>query len=424
MIPSLHQLSRRIACLQSLRYVALVVALLGSYLIFYHHCAFAHPDDSFLDLPSFYAASVSVFQYHLSPYDLAKLTRINGLEFRTYPFLYPPPSVFLFKPLAALSLEQSKYVVTLLNHLALIPTLLLIPLCVLKLSPRRDYWRFSLCLLYPLYVSPLILTIRYGQINIALLVTLVGFSIAAQRDNPLSAGLCLCAAILCKTFPLLFIPMLLIIGRWKVCAYTLLSLTVVCAFSFLSLPAGIWSEWLFRIAPSGGYMNEPFGLFSPAGPWNQGLNGVVARLVKSESVSHLGFHSMILGKVLCYCGALSVIALSGFALWRVRHSTQALNLLCAVTLPMIFLTAPFSWEHHIAYLLPSLLFVLCHRVAGSILWRIPVLITAIIIAITFTTPALMFYRFPSVLSLWIVALVITWKHGDESSAAALADCSS
>jgi hypothetical protein len=91
---------------------------------------------------------------------------------------------------------------------------------------------------------------------------------------------------------------------------------------------------------------------------------------------------------------------------------------------MIFLTAPFSWEHHIAYLLPSLLFVLCHRVAGSILWRIPVLITAIIIAITFTTPALMFYRFPSVLSLWIVALVITWKHGDEFSAAALADGSS
>lgn len=421
MIRSFCQVTRRLVTSDAFRFMLLVTATLGSYLFFYRRCTPPNAFDNFLDLPSFYAASVAAFRDHLSPYNVGRLTRINGLEFRTFPFLYPPPILLLFKPLATLSLDQTKYIVTVLNHIILIPTLLLIPLLILKLSPRRDYWRFCLCLLYPLYSFPIILTIQYGQVNIALLATLVGFWVAAQRGQSLFAGLFLSAAIVCKTIPLLFIPMLLVTGRWRVCAYTLLFLALACALSFLSLPAGTWDEWLFRIAPSGGYMNEPFGLFAPSGPWNQGLNGIIARLVERESVAHLGFHPTTLGKILGYCGALSVITLSAFALWRARRSTQALNLLCAVTLPLIFLTAPFSWEHHIVYLLPSLLLVLCHRMTCSMLWRIPILTAAIIIAITFTTPALMFYRFPSVLSLWIVALVITWKRKDESSAAALSD---
>jgi hypothetical protein len=421
MIRSLCHLSWRLVTNDAFRFTLLVTATLGSYLFFYHHCALTNAADNFLDLPSFHAASVAVFRDHLSPYDVGRLTRINGLEFRTYPFLYPPPILLIFKPLATLSLDQTKYIATALNHFILIPTLLLIPTLILKLSPRHDYWRFSLCLLYPLYSFPLILTVQYGQVNIALLATLVGFWIAIQRGQSLLAGLFLCGAIVCKTIPLLFIPMLLVTGRWRVCAHALLFLALACVLSFLSLPGGTWGDWLFRIAPSGGYMNEPFGLFSPAGPWNQGLNGVVARIVTSKPMDHLGFQPKFLGKILGYCCALGVITLSAFALRRARHSTQALNLLCAVTLPLIFLTAPFSWEHHIVYLLPSLLFALCHRMTGSMLWRIPVFTAAIFISITFTTPALMFYRFSSVLSLWIVALVITWKHGGESEVTALAD---
>jgi hypothetical protein len=415
MIRSICQVSKRIATNDAFRFIILATATLGSYIFFYRCCAPPNAFDKFLDLPSFYAASVAVFRDHLSPYDVGRLTRINGLEFRTFPFLYPPPILFLFKPLATLSLAQTKYIVTAINHLILIPTLLLTPLIALKLTPRREYWRFSLCLLYPLYSFPVILTVQYGQVNIVLLATLVGFWIAAQRGQPLLAGLFLCAAIVCKTIPLLFIPMLLVTGHWRVCAHTLLFLALSCAISFLWLPEGTWNDWLFRIAPSGGYMNEPFGLFSPAGPWNQGLNGVVARLVESKLLNHLGFHPALLGKILGYCCALAVMTLSAVALRRVRHSTQALDLLCAITLPMIFLTAPFSWEHHIVYLLPSLLFALCYRMPGSMLWRISLFTTTFIIAITFTMPELMFYRFPSVLALWVVALVIAWKHGSEST---------
>ncbi|MEY4701195.1 MAG: hypothetical protein RL326_1382 [Pseudomonadota bacterium] len=409
MIRSFCQMSRRLATHHGFRRVLLAAAAISSYVFFYHRCALPNAIDNFLDLPSFYAASVAVFRDHLSPYDVGRLTRINGLEFRTYPFLYPPPSLFLFQPLATTSLAQAKHILTSLNHLTLIPTLLLIPSLMLKLSPRREFWRFSFCLLYPLYSCPLILTVRYGQTNIVMLAALVAFWIAAQRDKSVLAGLCLCVAILCKTTPVLFIPMLLVVGRWKVVAYTLLSFMMVSVVSLFSLPSGIWSEWLFRVAPSSGYMNEPFGLFPPASVWNQSLNGALARHFTRSSWSDPGFHSPGLGKILTYCAAASVMALSAITLRGVRHSPRAVSLLSAITLPMIFLVAPFSWEHHGAYLIPAILFVVCHQIPGSKLWRISALAAALITAITFTSPALMLYRLASALSLWALALAITWR---------------
>jgi hypothetical protein len=179
--------------------------------------------------------------------------------------------------LASLTLDQAKHVVTLINHLILAPTLVIIPLYALQLSPTRNYWRFLLCLLYPLLSYPLIVSVRYGQINIVLLAALVGFWIASLRKRHLVAGLWLSIAIICKTLPLLFIPMLLVIGRWKICAFTLIFLSVACLISYSILPSDMWRDWLFNVVPSGAYMSEPYGLFFPSASWNQSLNGIIAR---------------------------------------------------------------------------------------------------------------------------------------------------
>lgn len=403
---------QRTASFHVLRYFGGLVALACSYLFFIQRCVPLNASDGFIDLPSFYAASVAIFRDHLSPYDVGRLTRINGLEFRTFPFLYPPPSLFVFKPLASYSFEEAKRIITLFNHIALIPTLLAIPVFILSLSPRHDYWRFALCLLYPLYAFPLILTIRYGQVNILLLAVLLGFWIAARHDRPLLAGLCLGAAIICKTVPLLFIPMLLVIRRWSVCAYTIALLAFVSAVSYVALPVSLWSEWLFHIAPSGGYMNAPFGLFSPAASWNQSLNGVIARLFTQSAWSDPGFHAPMLGKIAAYIGALYVMTVSALLLRRVRHSDHAISLLSTITLPMIFLTAPFSWEHHIVYILPAILFILYNQLPMSPRWRITTAGMAAVAAISFTFADLLFYRFASVSLLWVTAALITWEHGN------------
>lgn len=396
------------------RYVVGAIALFCSYILFLYRCVPPSTFEGFVDLPSFYAASIAVFRDHLSPYDVGRLTRINGLEFRTFPFLYPPPSVLLFLPLASVSLDEAKHFVTLFNHLILVPILLLIPFRAMRLSPTRDYWRCVACLLYPLFSYPLIISIRYGQVNVALLGALVGLWIAAKQAKNIRAGLCLCAAIICKTIPLLFLPMLLVTGRWRIIMSGLLCVSLACLLSLWLLPPGVWGEWLFRIAPSGGYMNEPFGLFPPAGAWNQSLNGIIARAFTQSLWSNPGFHAPLLGTIICYSGAVCIIGLSATLLYRVRRSPVAADLLVVVTLPTIFLTAPFSWEHHIVYLLPTILFALCHEPSWTNSWRIPLFVASSIIAISFTIPALLFYRFASVVALWVTTLLITWKYGADA----------
>lgn len=390
------------------------VVLVCAYIKFLYRCVPPRTFEGFVDLPSFYAASIAVFRDHVSPYDVGRLTRINGLEFRTFPFLYPPPSVLLFRPLAILSLDEAKHAATFFNHLILVPILLLIPLTALKLSPTRDYWRCLVCLLYPLFSYPLIISIRYGQVNVALLGALIGFWIAAQQTRNVRAGLCLCAAIICKTIPLLFLPMLLVTGRWRIFMSTLLCVSFACLISLSVLPPGMWSDWLFRVAPTGGYMNEPFGLFAPAGVWNQSLNGILARALTRSLWSNPGFHAPALGKLICYSGAGCIIALSAALLYRARRSPQAVDLLVVATLPTIFLTVPFSWEHHIVYLLPTILFTLCHKSPWGKSWQIPLFAASSIVAISFTIPALLFYRFASVVALWVITLLITWKYGSHA----------
>lgn len=391
------------------RYLLGAITVVGAYLLFLYRCVPPSTFEGFVDLPSFYATSIAVFRDHVSPYDVGRLTRINGLEFRTFPFLYPPPSVFLFQPLASLTLDQAKHVVTLINHLILAPTLVIIPLYALQLSPTRNYWRFLLCLLYPLLSYPLIVSVRYGQINIVLLAALIGFWIASQRKRHLLAGLWLSIAIICKTLPLLFIPMLLVIGRWKICAFTLIFLSLACLISYSILPREMWRDWLFNVVPSGAYMSEPYGLFFPSASWNQSLNGVVARASTRSLWSDPGFHSPLLGSILCYTGAAIAIAVTATLLYRARRAPHVIDCLVAVTLPTIFLVAPFSWEHHIVYLLPTILCILCQKDLSPSKWRLATLAAAAIAAVTFTFPGLLFYRFAGVLLLWLSALAFTGR---------------
>jgi len=373
------------------RYLLAGVMLISAYIIFLYRCVPPSTFEGFVDLPSFYAASIAVFRDHVSPYDVGRLTRINGLEFRTFPFLYPPPSVFLFQPLANLTLDQSTHVVTLINHLILAPTLVIIPLYALQLSPTRNYWRFLLCLLYPLLSYPLIVSVRYGQINIVLLAALIGFWIASLRKRHLVAGLCLSIAIICKTLPLLFIPMLLVIGQWKICSFTLIFLSVACLISYSILPS------------------DMYGLFFPSASCNQSLNGVIARAFTRSLWSDPGFHCPLLGSLLCYAGAVIAIAVTATLLYRARRAPHVIDCLMAATLPAIFLVAPFSWEHHIAYLLPTILCILCQKDLSPSKWRAATLCAAAIATVTFTFSGLLFYRFAGVLLLWLSALAFTWR---------------
>jgi alpha-1,2-mannosyltransferase len=204
-----------------------------------------------LDLPSFYAASVQVFRNGGSPYDLEQLVQINGADVQTLPWLYPPTSLFVFFPLAYLTYAKAQSVVLVMNHALFIALAWFLPLGVCRLQPERRFWAVALCLAYTLVFGPIFVTLYSGQINLVLLASLVIFWTAAKSSRPVVASLFLALAIVLKTYPLVLLPLLLLIDGRRIVMLTLGWLVCMAVFSLLVLPSGLWTEWLSTILPSG-----------------------------------------------------------------------------------------------------------------------------------------------------------------------------
>jgi len=134
----------------------------------WNHLAFPNAD-----LPSFYAASIQVFRHGASPYDFQKLAGL--MQEQVYPFLYPPPSLLLYSPMALFSYAHVRVAVLLLNHLSVALVLWLIPFRLMKLELRRDAAMLALLFVYVLTFNPIVETGQHGQVNLLLLLLLLGF---------------------------------------------------------------------------------------------------------------------------------------------------------------------------------------------------------------------------------------------------------
>jgi hypothetical protein len=102
-------------------------------------------------------------------------------------------------------------------------------------------------------------------------------------------------------------------------------------------------------------------MYPPAAIWNQNLNGFFARALAGGEWSDPVWVNPALAKVLTYAAAGLISAVTGLAVWRSRTYEDSLDRTMLVALPAMYLIAPFSWEHHLLYLLPSILMLLISR---------------------------------------------------------------
>ena len=321
-----------------------------------------------VDLPSFYAASVRFFRYGESPYDLASLRLFMSQDARyVYPFVYPPQSLLLFFPLSELTYANARVAVLLVNHLIFLVLMWVIPVYLLRVWPGRGL-AFALCVLYLITFYPVVVTLNHGQVNIILLACIVLFWLFARRESAVLAGFFLALAILLKTYPLVVIPFLLLIGRWRESAYTLAWLGLATMVSLMLIPNPIWHDWITIVLPGGGYTSNPPGLASAA-IWNQSLNGVFSRAFTENRWSEPFWVDPGLARFLAYGSAGLAAAVTAIAVWRSRSETDSLDRVLLAALPLMYLVAPFSWEHHLVYLLPSILMLLTSRSSLGLLPR-------------------------------------------------------
>lgn len=323
-----------------------------------------------VDFPSFQLGATLAFSGH-SPYDFEALQALAApLHQLVYPFLYPPNALLLLAPLAHTDYATAKEGMLLANHLMTLLCFGLLTRVLWTTLSRPDELKIRPLfvagwIVYFFHFTPVYDTLSHGQVNLMVLAALCLFwSLLRAERSPILTGGALAVAVILKTYPLLFLPWLMVRKQYRVLGWTVAFLGVSVGLSMVLLPPAYWVEWLTVVAPSGGYGRAPTELLSPASPWNQSINGFFSRLFLPNPFSEplfadFGSTTGMLARVLPYAVAIPLLWKS----YRACGSSDSLAQTRAATLDLefglllltIYLLAPLSWEHHLVTLLPAIL---------------------------------------------------------------------
>jgi len=190
----------------------------------------------------------------------------------------------------------------------------------------------------------------------------------------------LAIAIVLKGFPAIFLLVLLIHRSWGVLLWALAILAGICLVTLLFLPWSFWEQWWKLVGGVIMQQSSITGLFTPDVAYNQGLNGLFARLFQPGEM-YPGLWNIPIVARICY--GISSLGLLGGVFWATykMHNRSAQSkgittswvLLGTMVLTIMILVTPYAWIHHQVMLLPGLGYLICwviknrHRLQHGIL---------------------------------------------------------
>lgn len=333
----------------------------------------------YTDFPSFYYGARLTFVQKQSPYNYNALKRAafttepvkTGEPLPTiYPYLYPPPSLLMFYPMAKVGPARARVALLLVNHLCLLAVIgmILIPIAGFKPGELLTVLPAFL-IIYMLLSKGTFNTIELGQVNLIVLTLLCLSWWGLKHDWPQWAiAVPLGVAAVFKIYPILFIAILLFRKKYLAIATMLLVLVAICGVAWFAVPKPLWHQWTFDVLRNSGYMRSPANVFPPTISQNIGLCGFTARLflppvllkghpaIGKAIIPHLQL-GIIVTYLLVMLAAL-MTAVTAFISSRKAALSQQdrgrrINLEFAAFLILTFLVAPLAWEHHLAYVMPA-----------------------------------------------------------------------
>jgi alpha-1,2-mannosyltransferase len=322
------------------------------------------------DFPTLYWGAKMVFEEGRSPYVEGAFAGVERRENRrVFPYLYPPPSLLAFYPFSAVPYDAAKARLLVASHVSLLVILYLLfkRIKPFEPPPRGRGFAAALMTVFVLNYYPVADNFAWGQINLIVLALICFAWLALKKGgHALSIAVPLSLAVLLKTYPLVLLALLVLRRRYWAAAATVALLGLYAFAAWLALPASLWGDWARNVAPTGGYGLRPFGLFLPVEPWNHSINGFML-FVQDRTPSLLGLPTAWVTRPLTYLLAGAVaLATVGLSLLSARRGAggRTLDVEVALFLLMMFLVAPLSWEHHLAYALPAALFAV-HLLLGG-----------------------------------------------------------
>jgi alpha-1,2-mannosyltransferase len=270
------------------------------------------------------------------------------------PFTYPPLAALAFTPLAVLPREAGQLVWSVINMASLFAVLVLSLRAVLPGIDRTRLLLWALVLLAPSYLlDPIRLTFYFGQVNLILCALLLTDLTTTPRigGRVLPRGVIVGVASAVKLVPLVFVPYLFVTRQARA-GWTALAAFAGCSLLAGALdPAQSWAYWTR-------YATDAARVGNPAFVLNQSIQGALDRLT----------HSYVTTVVIDLVGAVVLVAGIALARWAWRTSSAFLGILVCATTGMLI--SPITWQHHLVWAVPVLLWLACgaDRPPGGPIW--------------------------------------------------------
>ena len=260
----------------------------------------------------------------------------NGVQ-----FTYPPIAAVIFAVVSVLSWTLMRWVMTLASLAALgLSTWLVFGALGYSGRPRvRLGATFGVSAL-ALLTEPVQQTLALGQVNLLLMLLVVADLLTASVLNKQTRwwhgiGIGLAAGI--KLTPLIFIPYLLLVRRYRQAATAAGTFVVTVALGYAVLPRDSGRYWVHGL-----FLNANRIVFLGT-RGNQSLRGVATRLAGSVTS---GTAPWIVALILVVVVGLAAAAV----LYRAGQPVPGM-LACALT---GLLVSPLSWDHHWVWVAPGI----------------------------------------------------------------------
>jgi alpha-1,2-mannosyltransferase len=258
----------------------------------------------------------------------------NGVQ-----FTYPPFAAVVFAVASVLSWTAMRWAMTVVSLAALGLSLWLV-FGALGYAGRPKV-RLGATLgvsALALLTEPVQQTLALGQVNLLLMLLVVADLLTGLGGRTRwwhGIGIGLAAGI--KLTPLIFIPYLLLIRRYRQAAVAAGTFVVTVALGYVVLPKDSSRYWVHRL-----FLNANRIVFLGT-RGNQSLRGIVTRLAGSVTS---GSAPWIVAAILVVIAGLAAATV----LYRAGHPVPGM-LACALT---GLLVSPLSWDHHWVWVAPAI----------------------------------------------------------------------
>ncbi|GAA4469818.1 glycosyltransferase 87 family protein [Phytohabitans houttuyneae] len=264
-------------------------------------------------------------------YDYAQPDRVQGELY----FTYPPFTAALLRPLAEIPVGAT-IVMFLIGTAAAIAVTTWWLVHPVALRHRQPPW-FVAGIAIPLVfvIEPTRETFTFGQINMLLVVLVLGDLLLLVPRNSRWAGVGVGLATALKLYPGIFIVYLLAARRWRAAITAITTAAGATLLAAVMAPRDSWQFWTNDL-----WSTDRVGRTDYTA--NQSLLGLIGRAALPDEPSRL-----------VWLGLVALVA--GFGIRRAAQAARAGDEVAGLALAGLVgaLISPIAWTHHVYWFVPA-----------------------------------------------------------------------